>query len=49
MKSWLQDNDIYLYSTHSEAKSVVGERYIKILKKQNLLMHDFSIKECVYW
>ena len=36
MKSWLQDNDIEMYLTHKKGKSVV--------KKQNLQMHDFSIK-----
>ena len=28
MKSWLQDNDIKLYSTHHEKKSVVAEKFI---------------------
>ena len=28
MKSWLQDNDIKLYSTHHEEKSVVAEKFI---------------------
>ena len=26
MKSWLEKNDIEMYSTHNEGKSVVGER-----------------------
>ena len=26
-KSWLQDNDIEMNSTHNEGKSVVSERY----------------------
>ena len=34
MKSWLQDNDIEIYSTHNEGKSVVPERFIKILKNK---------------
>ena len=29
MKSWLQDNDIEMYSTHNEGKSVVAERFIR--------------------
>ena len=29
MKSWLQDNDIELYSTHNEGKSVVIETLLK--------------------
>ena len=31
MKSWLQDNDIQMYSTHNESKSAVAERSIKTL------------------
>ena len=29
MKSWLQDNNVEIYSTHNEGKSVVAERFIK--------------------
>ena len=32
MKSWLEKNDIEMYSSHNEAKSVVGERFIRTLK-----------------
>ena len=32
MKSWLQDNDVKVYSTHNEGKSVVAERFIRTLK-----------------
>ena len=28
MKSWLEKNDIEMYSTHNEGKSVVAERFI---------------------
>ena len=28
-KKWLQDNDIVIYSTHNEGKSVVAERFIE--------------------
>ena len=31
MKSWLQDNDIEIYSTHNESKSVVAERFTRTL------------------
>ena len=27
-KKWLQDNDIVMYSTHNEGKSVVAEKFI---------------------
>ena len=32
MKSWLQDSDIEMYSTHNEGKSVVAEKFIRTLK-----------------
>ena len=32
MQKWLDDNDILMYSTHNEGKSVVLERFIKTLK-----------------
>ena len=31
MKSWLQDNDMKIYSIHNEGKSVVAEIFIRIL------------------
>ena len=31
MKSWLQDNDIEMYSTHNDGKSVVSERFVGVL------------------
>ena len=31
MKSWLQNNDIDLYSTHNEGKSVVAERFNRFI------------------
>ena len=34
MKSRLQDNDIEMYSRHSEGKSVVAERFIRTLKNK---------------
>ena len=33
-KKWLQDNDIVMYSTHNEGKSVVAERFIRTLKNK---------------
>ena len=34
MKSWLQENDIEMYSMHNEGKSVVAERFITTLKNK---------------
>ena len=33
-KKWLKDNEIEMYSTHNEGKSVVAERFIKTLKNK---------------
>ena len=33
-KNWLQDNDIVIYSTHNEEKSVIAERFIRTLKNK---------------
>ena len=32
LQKWLKDNDIEMYSIHSEGKSVVAERFIRTLK-----------------
>ena len=32
MQEWLDNNDILIYSTHNEGKSVIAERFIKMLK-----------------
>ena len=34
IQSWLQDNYIEIYSTHSKGKSVVAERFIGTLKNK---------------
>ena len=33
-KSWLEKNDLKMYSTRNEGKSVVAERFIKTLKNK---------------
>ena len=47
MKSWLQDNDIEMYSTHNEGKSVVYERFIRTLKNK-IYRYMTSIWKNVY-
>ena len=47
IKSWLEKNDIEMYSTHSEVKSVVAERFIRIIKNKNY-KHMTSISKIVY-
>ena len=34
MKSWLEKNAIEMYSVHKEEKSVVTERFLRILKNK---------------
>ena len=34
MKSWLQDNNIEIYSTLNEGKSVNGQKFIRTLKNK---------------
>ena len=34
MKSWLEKDDIEMYPTHNERKSVVAERFIRTLKNE---------------
>ena len=40
MKSWLENNDIEMYSTHNEGKFVFAERFIRKIENK--------IKKCVY-
>ena len=32
MQEWLNKNDVLMYSTYNEAKSVIIERFVKTLK-----------------
>ena len=34
MQEWLDSNDILMYSTHNEYKSVIHERFMKTLKSK---------------
>ena len=47
LKKWLRDNDIVMYSTHNEGKSVVAERFIRTLKSKNN-KYMISISKNVY-
>ena len=47
-KKWLKDNDISMYSTYNERKSVVAERFIRTLKN-NIYKHMITISENVYF
>ena len=47
-KKWLSDNDIIMYSTYNEGKSVVAERFIRTLKNK-LYKYMTSIGKNVYY
>ena len=44
----LQNNDIEMYSTHKDLKSVIAEMFVRTFKKKKLPICDFNIKEYVY-
>ena len=47
LKKWLRDNDIVMYSTHNEGKSVVAERFIRMLKSK-IYKYMTSVSKNVY-
>ena len=47
MKSWLEKNDIKMYSTHNEGKSVVAERFIRTIKNK-IYKYMTSVSKNVY-
>ena len=47
-KKWLSDNDIIMYSTYNEGKSVVAERFSRTLKNK-LYKHMTAIGKNVYY
>ena len=46
-KKWLKDNDIEMYSTHHEGKSVIAERFIRTLKN-TIYKYMTSISKNMY-
>ena len=46
-KKWLRDNDIVMYSTNNEGKSVVAEKFIRTLKSK-IYKYMTSISKNVY-
>ena len=46
-KKWLRDNDIVMYSTHNEEKSVVAERFIRT-RKSKICKYMTSISKNIY-
>ena len=48
LKKWLSDNDVIMYSTYNESKSVVAEGFIRTLKNK-LYKHTTAIGKNVYY
>ena len=48
MKSWLEKNDIEMYSTHNEGNSVIAERIIRTLKNKIIKYMTLISKKCLY-
>ena len=46
-KGFLKINNIEMYSTYNEGKSVVAERFITTLKKQDFDTYDSYLKNCL--
>ena len=44
----LKENDIEMYSTHNEGKSVVAERFIRTLKNK-IFKHVIAVSKNVYF
>ena len=47
-KKWLDNNDIKMYSTYNEGKSVVAERFIRTLKNK-IYKHMTAVSEMFIW
>ena len=46
-EKWLKNNNIEMYSTHNEEKSIVAERFVRTLKTK-IYKHTSSISKNVY-
>ena len=47
MKTWLNDNDIEMYLTHNEGKSIATERFIRTLKNK-IYKYMTSVSKTVF-
>ena len=48
MKSWLQDDNVEMYSTYNEGKSIAAEKFIRTLKNK-IYKYMTSISQNVYF
>ena len=49
MKSWLQDNVIWIHLLHNEEKIVLAEKFIRTLKNKIYNYLTSISKKYVYW
>ena len=49
MNSWLEKNDMEMYSTHNEGKFFVAERFIRTLGNKIYKYIPSVSKKCLYW
>ena len=47
-KKWLDDNDLKMYSTHNDERSVIAERFIRTLKN-NIYKHIAAVSNNIYF
>ena len=47
-KKWLKGNNIEMYSTHNDGKSVVAERFFRTLKNKIYKHMTACVKKCVF-
>ena len=47
-KKFLKINNIEMYSTYNEEKSVVAERFIRTKKKQDFSTYGSYFKKCLF-
>ena len=48
MKSWLEDNNIEMFSTYNKGKTVAAEGFIRTLKNKIYIYMTSISKKCVY-
>ena len=49
MQEWLGNNDILIYSTHNEGKSVIAETFIKTVKAKIYKKSQLMIANLIFF
>ena len=48
MQEWLENNDILMYSTYNEGKSLIAERFIKTKKLKSMKKWQLIIANLIF-